>query len=229
MYLEQLEVSNFRNLVDGAVVFEKGINWLVGENGQGKTNCLEAAYFGLTGKSFRTGKLKELIRDQKQNTGVSGKLHRGTSVILTGLKIEGGKSKRFLGGKPVKTLDFLKAGLPIAFTGRSKMLVEGSPEDRRRFIDHMICYGNPDHLITLGRYRKILNQLKGILHKNKNLQLYQSFKRTALPVARKLVDTRIEFLENIENRSLELFHQIFKGEGELFFAYQMKTVKIAVS
>src|SRR5258708_11949690 len=71
MLLESIDASNFRNL-DGGMMCEVGLNILVGENGEGKTNWLEAIYLLATARSFRTSKLQESVRFGESLGFVSG-------------------------------------------------------------------------------------------------------------------------------------------------------------
>ena len=73
MYLNQLSYSNFRCLEDGRLDFDKNFNLIYGKNGQGKTSLIEAVYFLATGKSFRTKKLKELFKYNKNRIILFGK------------------------------------------------------------------------------------------------------------------------------------------------------------
>ena len=66
MLLDDLEIQNFRNL-EGKVAFGNKLNILIGENGQGKTNWLEAIYLLANAKSFKTSKLTETIRFNETN------------------------------------------------------------------------------------------------------------------------------------------------------------------
>ena len=62
MKLLSLQLYDFRNYASAAVAFHPGVNLIVGENAQGKTNLLEAVTYLSTGRSFRTGRNQELIR-----------------------------------------------------------------------------------------------------------------------------------------------------------------------
>lgn len=222
MWLQELEVRNFRNLEDACFSFERGLNWLVGGNGQGKSNCLEAVYFALTSKSFRTPKLKDLVRNPKEETEVSGTLIKKDLPAVLGIKIWQGKSQRFIAKKACNALDYIELGSVIAYSSRSVNLVEGMPEDRRRFLDRMISYLHPHHMLGLAKYRKIFSQLKTILLRGRDLQVYRGFKSTALELAQRIALERISFLQDIRGRCLEIYHDVFGGEGELYFEYRLK-------
>jgi len=219
MHVDAIEVVNFRNLVDGRIEFGSGVNWLVGQNGAGKTNCLEAVYFSLTTKSFRTHRLSHLIRDRSLETKIQTDLQRQGRPWRVSVVFKPGQCQRWIGQQEAKPMDLFKLTSVIAFTARSKLLVEGQPEDRRRFLDRMITYLDPNHISLLGRYKKVQLQLKKELLAGGNLQVYKGFKKIAAPVAERLTSERKRFISIIIKRAQELYTTIFEGKGELSLRY----------
>lgn len=224
MYVEYLEVVNFRNLQDTRIPFGPGIHWLVGRNGQGKTNCLEAIYFSLTTKSFRANLLNQLMRDAKGETRIHIQLCKGSQRWPVSVHIKPGLCLRFLGEELVKPIDLFKTAAAIAFTARSKLMVEGQPEDRRRFLDRMISYLDTNHIGLLSKYKKVQNQLKKELFTGKNFQVYQGFKKIAAPIAGQLVAKRIAFLEEILTSAQVVYQDVFEGDHKLFLSYRIKNL-----
>ena len=76
MLLTRITARNFRNLADAPIEFHPATNLIVGRNGQGKTNLLEAIYFLATTKSFRTPRLASVIRFGETSVYVAGALRR---------------------------------------------------------------------------------------------------------------------------------------------------------
>lgn len=221
-----LEVRNFRNLEDSVVPFQSGINWLKGDNGQGKTSCLEAIYFALTTKSFRTHRLNDMLFDRKNPASISVKVQKDVGYQTFGSQIDDGKVKRTIGEKACQSMDLFQAVSCMEFTARSKLLVEGYPDDRRRFIDRMICVLDPQFIYTLSKYNRIQAQLRKLLMQNDvNLALYRSFKQTVVDLAAAIVQKRMAFIEDIRERAVALNSEVFKNEGELFFEYKIKSVE----
>ena len=71
MYAKRASVKNFRNIKEAKVDFCPGVNVLVGENAQGKTNLLEAIFFASVGRSFRAANVGEVIRFGEKNAEIS--------------------------------------------------------------------------------------------------------------------------------------------------------------
>lgn len=149
---------------------------------------------------------------------------KGSSTWDFGIRLGKGKTTRLLGGKVSKSLDFFKASSIIAFTARAKNMVEGSPDDRRRFIDRMIACNEPQYMVLLSKYRKILGQLRQVLHKRGDLGVYKGFKTILAPVARAIVEKRMGFLEEIKGEAGEFFRDVFAGAGELHLTYKVRNV-----
>ncbi len=224
MWIQSCEAVNFRNLTEDRVHFESGLNWLYGANGQGKTNCLEMIYFALTSKSFRASRASDLLCDKALDGRAHAEVKRQNRSISFAVTVSKGKTTRYLAGKTCKSTAFFQSAAAISFTSRSKNLVEGSPSDRRLFMDRMIAYIDPEHMLTLARYRKTHNQLKQILYRSKNLAVYRSFKSALVPIALKLVERRLTFLDSISRDVTEIYAGVFSGVGKLHFAYKQKGV-----
>lgn len=225
MQVLSLKVHNFRNLNDSQIPFQSGINWLKGDNGQGKTSCLEAIYFALTTKSFRTHRLNDMLFDRKKAGSIAVKVQKEVGFQTFSSEIEEGKVKRAIGDKACQSMDLFQAVSCMEFTARSKLLVEGYPDDRRRFIDRMICVLDPHFIYTLGKYNRTQAQLRKLLQQREgSLPLYRSFKQTLVDLAVAIVQKRLAFVEDIHQRAIKLNNDVFKNEGTLSFEYKMKGV-----
>lgn len=221
-----LEVRNFRNLKDSVIPFQSGLNWLKGDNGHGKTSCLEAIYFALTTKSFRTHRVNDMLFDSKQPSTIVVKVQKEVGYQTFSSEIEEGKVKRSIGEKLCQSMDLFQAVSCMEFTARSKLLVEGYPDDRRRFIDRMLSVLDPQFIYTLGKYNRTQSQLrKLLLQRDCSLPLYRSFKQTLVELAQSIVKKRVAFIEDIRERAAELNQKVFHNDGELFFEYQVKSVE----
>jgi DNA replication and repair protein RecF len=151
-----LRTVGFRNLVDTDLELLHKNVILIGENGQGKTNFLEALYFCAYASSFRPVKDADLISNGKQACAVEGRLsnslHESIQVIL-----EKGRKTIEIDGKKINDRkELLQASPCIMFCYEDMNFVSGTTEDRRWFFDQCISLYDPLYLEDLRRYRHIL-------------------------------------------------------------------------
>ena len=163
MILDFVAVNNFRNL-SGKIFWGPGLNVIHGNNGQGKTNWLEAIHVLSRGKSFRTQRLQETIRFGANSAAISGQvssgqdLQRDLQVNLKqntkALSVNGKREQlaRYLGMLPV-----------FSFTADQLEVVRGVPEARRNFIDRGIASLRPAYVQTVSDYNKVIKQKNRIL------------------------------------------------------------------
>jgi DNA replication and repair protein RecF len=163
MILESLEVNNFRNL-SGKISWGPGLNIIYGNNGQGKTNWLEAIHTLSRTKSFRTQRLQESIRFGEQTAFIEGQvaagedLHRDLRITLR----ENTKSI-WVNGKREQMSRYLGLLPVFAFTADQLEVVRGMPEARRHFIDRGIASLRPAYVQTVADYNKVIKQKNRIL------------------------------------------------------------------
>ena len=166
MILERISPQNFRNLAEAEVEFHPQSNILVGRNGQGKTNLLEAIYFLATTKSFRTSRVASLFRFAEPNVFVSGLLQRDGIARTLSVGLETGEAKRrvlMINGEKVTLPVYLNAMSVFAYSAARLEVIRGTPEERRRFIDRGIASVNPAYLEQLTRYTRVLKQRNALL------------------------------------------------------------------
>jgi len=163
MILESLEVSNFRNL-SGKICWGPGLNILYGNNGQGKTNWLEAIHTLSRTKSFRTQRLQESIRFGEDAAFIEGQVSTGEDLhrdLRISLK-ENTKSI-WVNGKREQLARYLGLLQVFAFTADQLEVVRGMPEARRHFVDRGVASLRPAYVRTVSDYNKIIKQKNRIL------------------------------------------------------------------
>lgn len=166
MILAKLTTENFRNLTAAESEFHPKSNILVGRNGQGKTNLLEAIYFLATTKSFRTSRVASLFRFASQNVFVAGALHRDGITRTLSVGLETGESKRrvlMINGEKVTLPNYLNAMSVFAYSSARLEIIRGTPEERRRFLDRGVASIHPAYLEQLTRYARVLKQRNALL------------------------------------------------------------------
>jgi DNA replication and repair protein RecF len=167
MKLRRLTVRNFRNLVPAEIAFHDQTNILVGRNGQGKTNLLEAIYFLATTKSFRTPHVGSLFRFDEPNVFVTGAVSRSGIDKTLSVGIDGAESRRrvlMINEERVTLSSYVQAMSVFAYSAARLEILRGAPEERRRFLDRGIASVNPAYLEQLTRYTRVLKQRNALLH-----------------------------------------------------------------
>jgi DNA replication and repair protein RecF len=164
--LRTLHTRNFRNLVEEETAFHPHANIVVGRNGQGKTNLLEAIYFLATTRSFRTNRTASVFRHDELNVFVSGGVERDGLVRTLSVGLETGEAKKrvlMINGEKVTLPGYLGALSVFAYSSARLDIIRGTPEDRRRFLDRGIASIQPAYLEQLTRYTRVLKQRNALL------------------------------------------------------------------
>ncbi len=235
MYIENLTLNNFRLHKNTQINFSKSLNYIVGGNAQGKTSVLEAIHLISTTKSFSHNSDREIITFGEDFYTVSGKLHDliNDSVFI---KFESALNKKqyYLNGKTLDKPADIIGRYPIVFLSpQDSFITEGSPQDRRKFIDSVISQYSVLYLQHLLDYKKILRQRSALLFRYKEdgsaktLDEIEVWTARLVEIGSKIVRMRREFLgefesymekafsfirENIENA--EIKYDTFAGEDD---------------
>lgn len=165
MLLAAIEATNFRNL-SGRIEWGPRLNIIYGNNGQGKTNWLEAIYLLARSKSFRTQRLQEAIRFNEEIAVVRGTVTTGQDLQRDlQVSLHDNSKTIFVNSKRETLARYLTQLQVFSFTAADLDVVRGMPEARRRFLDRGISSLKPAYLKTISDYNKVIKQ------KNRVLQL----------------------------------------------------------
>jgi len=163
MLLAAIEATNFRNL-SGRIEWGPRLNIIYGNNGQGKTNWLEAIYLLARTKSFRTQRLQEAIKFGEQVAVIRGTVTAGSNLERElQVSLEGNSKTIFVNSKRETLARYLSQLQVFSFTATDLEVVRGIPEARRRFIDRGISSLKPAYLKTLSDYNKVIKQKNRVL------------------------------------------------------------------
>lgn len=172
MYLEKLQLKNFRNYEERTISFENKVNVIIGENAQGKTNLMEAIYVLAFTKSHRTSKEKELIQWEKDYAKIEGTaMRRNQSVPLEFIISKKGKKAKLNRLEQRRLSDYIGAINVVMFAPEDLTLVKGPPQIRRRFIDMELGQIQPSYVYHLSKYQKILKQRNSLLKQIRNREV----------------------------------------------------------
>jgi len=163
-----LRTVDFRNLADDEVNVRGKDIFLVGENGQGKSNFLEALYFCSYASSFRGVKDRELVRTGKNDCSASVTLE-GSLCSSVNVIVKEGKKIITLDGKQVEDRKELLSVVPvIVFCHEDMEFVAGTPERRRWFFDQTRSLWDPLYLDDLRKYRLLLKSRNVLFRRNRS-------------------------------------------------------------
>jgi len=165
MRLVRLEVTDFRNHPRAAIDLEPGANLLVGPNGVGKTNLLEAVIFLASLASHRSSQDAALVRSGTAAAVVRAAVLRSNRRVLVELEIRPGTGVRGrINRVPVpRSRDLLGAVRAVLFAPEDLALVRGDPDERRRFLDLLAVQERPRYHSIRQDYERILKQRNSLL------------------------------------------------------------------
>lgn len=165
MHVSELSVRDFRSYDEVTVHFVPGINVLIGSNGQGKTNLVEAMSYLATFSSHRVSSDVPLVKKDRTSAGVRVVLNDEGREITLDVEINPGKTnKARLNGSPVpKAREVLGALLTVVFAPEDLNLVKGDPSERRRFMDDSLTLLTPSYAGIRADFEKALRQRNALL------------------------------------------------------------------
>ena len=159
MNIRSIELKNFRNYENLEISFDEGTNILFGDNAQGKTNILEAAYMSGTTKSHKGSKDREMIRFGEEEAHLKTVVVRGGREYQIDMHLKKNRDKGIAIDKiPIKKASELFGILNIVFFSPEDLnIIKNGPAERRRFLDSELCQLDRIYLADLTNYNKILS------------------------------------------------------------------------
>ncbi len=223
MYIENLELKNFRNYENLNIEPVKGVNILTGDNAQGKTNILEAVFFCAYGRSHRTSRDREMQMFDAPFTTVSVDVVReqNDKKIVLRFNGEGRKFIEINGRKITRIPDLLGNLYVIMFSPEDLKIVKETPGIRRRFLDMEISALDKIYYHDLVSYNKVIQE-------RNNLLKMRSVDRTVLDVydakaaqyGAKIIRQRMDYMKKLNDKARSIHLEITGGKEEIEYAYR---------
>ena len=223
MWIEKININNFRNYKNQEINFSKKINIFYGENAQGKTNIIEAIYLCSMGKSFRTNKDLELIKFKENTAQIEINFQK--SDREGNIKMNISNNKNILINKiKIKKLSELLGNIHIViFTPEDINILKGGPQNRRKFLNIMISQLRPNYMHIYNLYKKTLdernNYLKKIKLENANEELLEIWDEQLIKYGKIIADYRKEFIEKIKNKIKNIHNNITGNKEDIKIEY----------
>ena len=226
MIIRSIELRNFRNYENLDIEFDEGTNILYGDNAQGKTNILEAAYMSGTTKSHKGSRDKEMIRFEENEAHIRTVVEKNDKQFQIDMHLRRNGSKGVAINKiPIKKASELFGILNIVFFSPEDLnIIKNGPAERRRFIDLELCQLDKLYLSDLTSYNKVLNQrnrlLKDIAYRPDLLDTLSVWDAQLIEYGRRIIDKRKTFVDELNQIIQQIHSNISGGKENLILKYE---------
>lgn len=232
MYVSHLSLADYRSYASVDLELEPGITSLVGPNGQGKTNLVEALGYVATLGSHRVSSDAALIRFGTQRAVVRARVVRAERASLIEIEITAGKANRArINRSPVpRVRDVLGHLRTVMFAPEDLALVKGDPDGRRRFLDELAVLARPRLAAVFADYDRVLRQ-RGALLKSAGAAMRSSrggadlrtldvWDAKLAQAGAQIMAARQELLAALEPHVARAYEQVSAGQGEARMTYR---------
>lgn len=222
MYIKSIQLKDFRNYQSLDVQFHKNVNIFLGQNAQGKTNLLESIYITSMGKSFRTGKDRDMIRFGSDFFRVKAVAAKSDDLTVElAVNRDGKKGIKVDGIKAKKMSELLENIYIVIFSPEDLRIVKDEPEKRRKFIDRELCQIKPSYYNSLNQYKKVLAQRNAYLKEYEiDESILDIWDMQLSEYGSKIILQRNEFIKKISVISSQIHKDITNGKEELEIFYE---------
>ena len=202
MYIESISLNNFRNYETLDIEFSDKTNILYGDNAQGKTNVLEAAYVGATTKSHRMARDKDMIRIGEEE-----------AHIRLNVKKRDVRSSELFGLINI-----------IFFSPEDLSIIKDGPGERRRFMDMELCQLSRIYYSNLSSYNKVLNQRNNLL-RNSAFQrdmdaMLDVWDQQLVQFGKRIITERKNFIDMLRDVIIRVHGKITGGRETIDIRYE---------
>lgn len=233
MHLEHLSLVDFRSYESAEVPLGPGVTVLLGGNGNGKTNLLEAVGYLATYASHRVAGDAPMVRSGAERAVVRARVRRGERVATTDVEIRPGSPlrvqvNRAAVARPRRSPALLRA---VVFAPEDLSLVRGDPDRRRRFLDDLMVVRAPRLAGVRADYDRVVKQRTALL---KSLRSSSPSARAAAgaaldvwdeqlaDVGSQLVQARLDVLTGLAPHAVAAYDEVSGGAGPLALAYEAR-------
>ena len=229
MNLKQIDLQDFRNYRQLQLRFDPGVNLIVGDNAQGKTNLLDGIIYLGSGRSFRTQKSAELVRLGAEFAHLEGTVFsQEREQTLHWVLFPASRPRQlYHNGVKKKTAGDISGVLQtVLFCPEDLMVLKTGASARRHLADNALCQLRPNYEAALGEYHRILEQKNRILKDRYEnpalLQILPEYNTRLCQVGALLISYRARFFDAL-GKGAAVYHGHFSGGAEEFLL-EYKTV-----
>ena len=231
MYIESIQLKDFRNYETLSIDLDKGTNILYGNNAQGKTNILEAVYLCGTSKSHRGSKDKDMIRFGQEESHIRLQVKKDVFSYRIDMHLRKNKAKGVaVNSLPIKKARELLGVVNIVFFSPEDLnIVKSGPSERRRFVDMELCQLDSVYLTDLSSYNHILLQrnhlLKDIYFQPSLHQTLEVWDSQMTEYGKRIIRKRREFVEELNDMIKDIHHDLSGGLEDIRIVYEPDTTE----
>lgn len=222
MYVNQIQLENFRNYSQLKVKLNKSVNILIGDNAQGKTNILESIYYCSIGKSHRTNKDAELIKLNEKSAYISIYVCKERLDKKIDIKIfkEGKKGINVNSIKLTKISDLMGIFNVVMFAPEDLTIVKGSPSLRRKFLNIELCKLDKKYYYYLSKYKKVLSERNSLLKSDKVInEILDVYDKQLCKYGIYIIKSRIRYMEMLNEEGRSIHKKITSNNEDIRFNY----------
>ena len=227
MYLQHLRLFNFRNHQEANYAFSADINCILGTNGSGKTNLLDAVYMLALSKSFIQKQDNLHITHDENMMMISGRFHKEDKEEEISYAVQLGQKKQFLTNKkPYERISEHIGKFPVVLIAPDDTdMIRDASDTRRRLFDGIMAQFDPDFLTLYQQYNKTIDQRNGLLKQFAersyfDQNLLDAYSEPLATLAIQIAQKRKEFITRFLPKMKEHYAVISGGSEEVDIIYE---------
>lgn len=220
MYLESIKLRNYRNYVSEKAALKNGMNVLIGDNGAGKTNLLEAVFLLSTTRSHRNDDDRELIMFDHDFASIEALLRKSGGPEQLSMVIHRSGKTLMVNSLPLKkNSEFIGRLNAVLFSPKNMDLFDNSPRYRRRLIDIELGKLFPAYMYSLNSYLKCLKERNTYLKGQIDEVMLETYTELLIKPQGEVIRERQRFVDRI-NEQLSHYYSTINGEqAEVLIKY----------
>ena len=222
MIIKKLYLKNYRNYEEILLELDKGVNFIIGNNAQGKTNLLESIYFASVGKSFRTRKDLETVKHSSSFSSMKYIVEdKGIDTKIDILISSDNRKAVKINDHPITKISELFGYLNVVLFSPNQMsLLRSGPSERRSFLDREISLINKGYLEDLIKYNKLLDIRNKLLKERiKDYESYEIWDSQLSEIAYSISRKRRRFIKDLNVYGIERTKQISSENDRINVLY----------
>ncbi len=222
MIIQKITLRNYRNYANLDLTFSSKLNIIVGENGVGKTNIVEAIQFLSLARSFRTKDSEDLIKEGTHFASIEARVMENDIKKDIVAIITPNSKKIMCNGKQIKKISELSELVNvIVFEPKDSLMFNDTPLVRRNYLDVNLSKKSPIYLTNLMRYEGLLRERNKILKLDEvDMTALDIVTDQIIDISKEIVKEREEYVLALNNIVSKIIAQIKGQKEEAFIKYQ---------